>query len=189
MDRTKNAIVEAFWQLLDEKPFNKITVKNIVELCGVNRNTFYYHFSDIPQLLEHTLKEYTDDVINSTFNPESTVDCVSHLISGLQKHQKAIIHIYNSVQKDIFFKGLSDMTAYTVKKYAETSSIIMSLPEDDRESIIYYYKCLIVGILLDWLDSGMKYDLLKTVLNIYNVLGGAEEAALLKLKEKSKNNL
>ena len=76
MDRTKNAIVEAFWQLLDEKPFNKITVKNIVELCGVNRNTFYYHFSDIPQLLEHTLKEYPDDVINTTFNPESAVDCI-----------------------------------------------------------------------------------------------------------------
>ena len=58
MDRTKNAIVEAFWQLLDEKPFNKITVKNIVELCGVNRNTFYYHFSDTPTFGAHIKRIY-----------------------------------------------------------------------------------------------------------------------------------
>ena len=59
MDRTKKVITDAFWQLLTEKPYNKITVKNIVELCGVNRNTFYYHFPDIPYLLEHTIEEKT----------------------------------------------------------------------------------------------------------------------------------
>lgn len=44
MNRTKQAIVNAFWELLDEKPLSKITVKDIVERCQVNRNTFYYHF-------------------------------------------------------------------------------------------------------------------------------------------------
>lgn len=52
MNHTRAAIINAFWQLLDEKPYNKITVKNIVERCQVNRNTFYYHFHDIPELLE-----------------------------------------------------------------------------------------------------------------------------------------
>ena len=63
MNRTKKAISEVFWQLLEEKPYNKITVQNIVERCQVNRNTFYYHFQDIPDLTEYSIKEWTDQVI------------------------------------------------------------------------------------------------------------------------------
>lgn len=48
MNRTKKLISDAFWALLEEKPFNRITVQNIVECCQVNRNTFYYHFQESP---------------------------------------------------------------------------------------------------------------------------------------------
>ena len=48
---TKNAIKASFMKLLNEKPLNKISVKNIVEDCGINRNSFYYHFQDIPSLI------------------------------------------------------------------------------------------------------------------------------------------
>lgn len=40
---TKEIIAKTFTELLDEKSMSKITVKDIVERCGVNRNTFYYH--------------------------------------------------------------------------------------------------------------------------------------------------
>ena len=38
---TQKVIKEAFWKLLSEKSFSKITVKDIVEICGINRNSFY----------------------------------------------------------------------------------------------------------------------------------------------------
>ena len=63
MNRTEEAIIESFWQLLEEKPFNKITVQNIVERCEVNRNTFYYHFQDIPTLAQQSVKRWVDEVI------------------------------------------------------------------------------------------------------------------------------
>ena len=40
---TKKAIEIALFKLLNEKPLSKITVKDIVEECGINRNSFYYH--------------------------------------------------------------------------------------------------------------------------------------------------
>ena len=46
---TKEIIARTFTELLDEKPMSKITVNDIVEHCWVNRNTFYYHFRDIPE--------------------------------------------------------------------------------------------------------------------------------------------
>ena len=47
---TKQAIKNSFLKLLNERPLSRVTVKAIVEDCGINRNTFYYHFADIPPL-------------------------------------------------------------------------------------------------------------------------------------------
>lgn len=57
---TRNAIVSAFLQLLNERPLSKITVKDIVDSCGINRNTFYYYFEDIPSLIEAISKQEVD---------------------------------------------------------------------------------------------------------------------------------
>lgn len=76
MNRTKKAIMDVFWQLLEEKPYSKITVQNIVERCQVNRNTFYYHFQDIPTLVECSIQEWTESVINKNCQPGSPVNCI-----------------------------------------------------------------------------------------------------------------
>ena len=49
---TKRAIIESFLRLVGKKPLEKITVRDIVDDCGINRNTFYYYFQDIYAVLE-----------------------------------------------------------------------------------------------------------------------------------------
>ena len=44
---TKKAIAGALKELMEEKPISKITVGDIADRCGINRQTFYYHFHDI----------------------------------------------------------------------------------------------------------------------------------------------
>ena len=56
-DYTKTAIKAAFIRLLNERPLNKISVKSIVDICNISRNTFYYHYQDIPSLLEEIIIE------------------------------------------------------------------------------------------------------------------------------------
>ena len=48
---TRKAIKETFLALLEERPLNDITIKDIVEKCGINRNSFYYHYQDLPALI------------------------------------------------------------------------------------------------------------------------------------------
>ena len=60
---TKNLIFKTFVEILGEKPFDKITVRDIVERANVNRNTFYYYYSDIYELLEEMFtREFTEMV-------------------------------------------------------------------------------------------------------------------------------
>ena len=54
---TKQAIQDSFLKLLNQQPLSKISVRSIVEDCGINRNSFYYHYQDIPALLGEIIKD------------------------------------------------------------------------------------------------------------------------------------
>ena len=60
---TEKAIKASFLKLLNERPLTKITVRDIVEDCGINRNSFYYHYRDIPALLEELITEQADNIM------------------------------------------------------------------------------------------------------------------------------
>ena len=49
--RTNKAIIETFEEMLDEMPFEKITVSSLAKRCEISPNTFYYHYEDIYDLL------------------------------------------------------------------------------------------------------------------------------------------
>ena len=54
----KNLIAEAAKTLLIQRHVKKLTVTDIVEECHITRQTFYYHFDDIPDLLRWMADEY-----------------------------------------------------------------------------------------------------------------------------------
>ena len=53
----KQAIKTSFLKLLDERPLTRITVLDIAADCGINRNSFYYHYHDIPALIEEIIRD------------------------------------------------------------------------------------------------------------------------------------
>ena len=57
---TRQAIMEAFWTLYREKPIERISVKEITELAGYNRSTFYEYFTDTYSVLEAIEEELLD---------------------------------------------------------------------------------------------------------------------------------
>lgn len=188
MNRTKAIIIDAFWQLLEERPYNKITVKDMVDRCQINRNTFYYHFHDIPELLEITVKKDADDIILTCSRFGSPLDCITPIVERLSQKKKAILHIYRSVQRDIFLEQLERISLYSVTQYVDTVASGLTLSQDDRALLINFYKCLLVGILLDWLGSGMNYDLLKRITRITELHCDSGRQAFLRAAESAESH-
>lgn len=48
---TKKALAEALKEVMEEKPFSKISINDICERCDMNRKSFYYHFADKYELV------------------------------------------------------------------------------------------------------------------------------------------
>ena len=60
---TKRALSQPLKRLLSTRTLDKITVKDIVEDCGVNRQTFYYYFRDLYDPLEWNFQDAAENLI------------------------------------------------------------------------------------------------------------------------------
>jgi len=180
MNRTEKLIVDAFEQLLAEKPLSKITVREIVDRCGVNRNTFYYHFQDIPTLLERIVKEKADEILQNHGQPGSLVDCIHLMIQYCASYRRSILHIYRSVQREVFLQTLERVALYVVEEFVTAATEDLSIRAEDRQLLIRYYKCTLIGVILDWLDAGMNYDLPAASARVCDLFAGSSRRAFLK---------
>ena len=156
---TKEIIAKTFTEILDEKPMSKVTVRDIVERCGVNRNTFYYHFRDIPDVVEFVLKRKWDEIQEAPQEKNSILECMEEMASLVRDNRKLMLNVYKSVKRDTFLIYMNDVILYIITEYFIKNRNKFQLEENEIQILVRYYKCLFVGILIEWLDHGLKEDL------------------------------
>ena len=156
---TKEIIIRTLFELLNEKPLAKITVKDIVERCGVNRNTFYYHFRDISDVVESALLREVDNAFEHPVEVDSMLECLEVLVKLIGENKKAMLHIYWSVQRETFTSALDKMCQYVIKQYIVHNFKEEIMEKEDMKVLMHFYKCVMIGVILDWMDHRMSYDL------------------------------
>lgn len=152
---TQKAIKESFIKLLNERPLGKISVKDIVEDCGINRNSFYYHFQDIPTLLESIITSEADRMIEEYPEIESLENGLKVALSFAIENKNAVLHIYNSVNRDIYEQYLMKVCRHVVSKYLDTVFKDVDVRKEDNEIAVRLVSCSIFGLIIDWMNSGM----------------------------------
>lgn len=70
--RSKRLINEALADLLTEKPLDKITVTDIVARADINRGTFYAHYRDIPDVVDHLIQQAFSTIRDAMMAQELT---------------------------------------------------------------------------------------------------------------------
>ena len=175
---TRKAIEEAFLKLLDARPLNQITVKDIVEECGVNRNTFYYHFQDIPSLLGEIIVERTNELMAQYPTVDRIEEAFRASIDYAQKNRRAIMHVYNSVSRDTFEASVMRLCAYMTEQYLKSAYPDVCISPEDREVLHRFIKCQLFGLGIDWMLGGMKPDTGEKMGRILELYRGVAELIL-----------
>ena len=163
---TKQAIKASFLKLLNQQPLNKISVRDIVEDCGINRNSFYYHFRDIPSLLGEIVAEQTEQLIRAYPSISSLDECFHVAFRFALENKRAVMHIYLSVNRDVFTQSMLKLCEYVVTTYITTAFPDDLINESDRSVVIRFMKCQLLGMCFDWIDRGMTdaaYDDLQLI--------------------------
>jgi probable dihydroxyacetone kinase regulator len=181
---TKIALVQSFIKLLNETPMDKITVKDIVEDCGVNRNTFYYYFSDIYAILEEVFISETQVALEGQKNYDSWQESFLQSIKFAVENRKAVYHVYNSMNREQLDNYVYNVTFPLLQKVVEIESQDIPASDEDKEFIANFYTFAIMGMLGDWISNGMKEPQL-FVSKISFLFDGAIKNALEKSVQKN----
>lgn len=164
---TRLAIKETFIKLLEERPLSEITIKDIVERCGINRNSFYYHYQDLPALIEELIKEEAESIIRAYPSVTTIVECFDAVTEFASHRKKAIMHIFRSVSREAFERNLMMVCQYFVQNYVDTALEDEAISNEDKKTIIDYYKCVCFGLTIDWLNSGMDEAYTRSIRRIF----------------------
>lgn len=155
---TQQQIIHGFLKLLHEKPFDKITVKDICELCEINRNTFYYHFRDIYNVLETLLLQEQELAKQDEREQETFYEEYVRRYHFIIEHRKAVLHLYCSKNRDLILQYFYTITELFVEKYVRKAAEGRKLSEEDVRFAIDFYSNSIIGNILLWLQHGMQED-------------------------------
>ena len=167
---TKKAIAYTFKDLLKEKPFNKITVNDIANKCDINRQTFYYHFADIYDLLEWIYKNEVIEKIEKIESGnllENWQNGFLYVFEYILENKKFVHNTYNSVSRETLLKFIYKQTNNLITKVIEEKSKNISINESNKKFISNFYKYAFVGVVQDWIEKGM----IEEPKNIVNKLG------------------
>ena len=93
------------------------------------------------------------------------------------RNRSAVMHIYHSVNRDLFEKSTMRLCEYAVTTYIDTAFPQHQLPEADRKAVIRFIKCQIFGMCIDWISDGMQDEALEELRRISRLCHGRAGAA------------
>ena len=148
---TKMAIANAYTALIEEKAFSKITVKDITDRAGINRQTFYYHFRDVYDLVTWIGTEAIREVIG---DETDFSNCMMKICDHMIQHRTQIMNMHHDSDmtdvRRLLRDVLSPMMSQTVGAQAE------GLGQGDRDTVIQITTLTTSEIILEWIDHGMQ---------------------------------
>ncbi len=180
---TKKAIAYTFKDLLKEKAFNKITINDIAEKCDINRQTFYYHFQDIRDLVEWICIEDIDELLSKKDEYETWEEKFLLVFSVMQEEKIFVENIYHSVSVEVLRKNLGRLVYPIIYNEIVEKSKGKNLREEDKKFITDFYKYAFVSIVLEWIDQDMREDPNIIVSKVSNLVTGTIDHACLSVKD------
>ena len=155
---TEEKILNAALKLLEEKNLDKISVKDICDECGINRNTFYYHYTDIYAVLD-ALLENASTLMKKEGEGSDMLTDYEKRVAFISTNKKAVMHVYQSKQRETISSYIHRLSHDFVSEYVYKAAEGKKVSENDILFICSFYECALEGLIYRWLENNMPlYD-------------------------------
>lgn len=155
---TKMVIIESLIKLLNQKPFSKITTKEICEVADINRATFYSHYLDQYDLLHQIQKEVVDGITNyirsyDKNSNEAPKEMIVMVLEYMKENAELFDVLLNSDSENEFQQ---DLIKILYLQELTTLTETNQLCKEDIEYIFHFYASGSLGVIQKWLKDKMK---------------------------------
>lgn len=157
MTQTKQAMYHALKKLITTKPINKITIKDITDSCGLNRQTFYYHFKDIYDLLDWSFREEFNFIDQYLQDPNKTwEEILNGAVLYISQNKYICQCIVNGVGRDQLVLSLHNTIYEIVREVILHSPAVKQIPERYLDFTARFYTYAISNYIFDWIKNGIQ---------------------------------
>ena len=183
---TKKALVTSLKKLMEKRPLSKISIREIIEDCGVNRKTFYYHFQDIHDLIRWMFEEEAIEVVKQYDLIIDYQDAIRFAMNYVDDNKHICSCAFDALGRDelkqFFQKDFFSVIGGIVDQLSEG----MSVPEDYKTFLVNFYTEALASLLIDWIrnkENGDKEKYIQYVsVTFYGTIKQALERAEKELK-------
>jgi probable dihydroxyacetone kinase regulator len=180
---TKLTFADSLKRLMAKTDFNKISVKDIVDNCGLTRQAFYYHFKDKYDLMNWIYYTETARFMSSYNKVEHWTDGLVDLCNYMRQNKTFYINALNSTGQNSFQEYLHDyirdISISAIENIENTE-----FDEDKWGFTAEFISTALVGLIVRWAKNYMKDEPTEYVEKMRSIFDGSILCELESLSQK-----
>lgn len=157
---TKMALAQSLKKVMKIKPFSKVTVSELIKDCNINRNTFYYHFTDIYDLLKWMFEQEAVNVVKRIDLLLDTEEAMRFVVNYVDENQHIINCAYDSIgheqMKRFFYADFIGIMQNVID--SGESELGVSVDPRFKKFLAEFYTEALAGALLAWVKDSRRSD-------------------------------
>ena len=155
---TRLAILQSFEHLLEDRSFDKLTVAAIIKDCGISRNTFYYHFQDIYDLLNAWLFQQLGNYVQHS-DANTLPDNTKALLHACVERKNVINNIMNSLSRDQLERYMFNYSNDFIYGFVQLRAGDRPVPQERLQELADFCRYVVAGYFLRFLWNDMRDDI------------------------------
>lgn len=185
---TKKALAKSLKKLMEKSALDKISIREIVEDCGVNRKTFYYHFENIYDLVNWMFEEEAIESVKKYDFIRDYEDAVRFSMNYIEENEHVVNSALDALGRDELKKFFYNNFVGNMRSIVGEFSKDMFIPKDYIDFLINFYTESFASLLIDWIRNRSERDKEKYIQYISLALFESIRPDLERAHEKFKVN-
>lgn len=183
---TKKMLTESLKKAMLKKPLSKITVSELIKDCGINRNTFYYHFANIYDLLKWMLEQEAIEVVKNIDLLINTEEAFRFILDYVDANKHIIACAYDSMGheeiKRFFYNDFIGVMGSAIESLEQDLQI--SLTDSFRSFLAMFFTEALAGTMINYIKNNESQDREEVIQNLLVICKISLKEILLATGEK-----
>ena len=149
MKDMKTLIGDTLGEMVKQKSFDQITVTELVEACHISRQTFYYHFQDLLDVVDFVVKKTLDEILARSREADDLYTAIRTIVYHVQEIQPVLQKGLRSNRREQMESIISSTIRQALDVYFDDLPVPKDVPEGDISIVKDFYAYGIMGFLID----------------------------------------
>jgi len=184
-EMTKDLLARSLKSLMEKRPLDKITVRDVVDGCSLNRRTFYYHFRDIYDLLSWLYKKEAIAGLLPLANREDWAEGFRRFLSYLLDNREFCMCAFSSLDREYVEQYHYSVIYRRIYPIIADMDEGRGIPEERKAFLANLYALSFVALTVQWLQNGMRDDPASLVESLETTISGSMRHALIRYRKEA----